>query len=274
MPPPTANSRKVLLTSLMIGILLVTVAVAWWLTRFRNAAMREGAHLVDEMRRRSLSDIWPRGALQAVFVRRDGAGRETGRVTVERVATDGGFAGRVRDEPLPAFRGRLRNVREDWSIRGDLSAGQYQAAYVGENRIIGIILAGEDVHVTVNGQPIDSVPIPANYLPEGLMWLAVRMVADRGREATFAFVSNEESEATGTVALNRVTMTPVGAREVRCTVATGRGRYDVTYHLDASGEVSSVRWEEGMTLTRVEMEQPQEAPPQTLPATPARPDGD
>lgn len=269
MPPDSAKSRQGLLTTVMIGILLLTVAVAWWLTSFRNTAAREGAHLVEQMRRRSLSDIWPRGALLAAFVHRDGAGQEIGHLTIARFATEGGFGGWVRHQPLPGFAGRLRNVREDWSIFDDLSAGQYEAVYIGENRVIGIILSGREVHVTVNGHLHASAETPANYLPEGLMWLAVRMVAERGKEAVFAFISNEESDTGRTVAFHRVAMTPVGPREVRCAVVTGRGRYLRTYHLDTSGEVSSIRWEDGMTLTREELRRSQEKPAEAPDVPPA-----
>ena len=245
----SSKPRSTVATLVLAGVLLVMIGVAWALVRYYRTSAREGALLLAEMRRQTLAGLWPRQHREARYEWRDASGRLEGRLQVSRRAVEGGFEGVTIHVPVagPALRQGL--VKETWTVSDDLAKGDYRADYLTLRYAVEIRLEGGQIHFRTTGMEEEAQEeAPANYVPEGLEWLAVRMVARAGKKATFAMVSNNESRAARDIVPWRVTMTPLDARTVRCLYEWRAGSFAETFHLDDSGEVARVAMDDGAVL--------------------------
>lgn len=243
------QSRRTVLTAVLFGVLILSVGVALLLTHYRPTATGEGTLVVRDMWTRTLPAFWPAATWERVFLAHDDAGRPQERLTVVRRATADGFQGKRIHEILTPRRGRTwSRVVEAWSVRSDLSAGLYTATYNNGELVVEIVLREGEVVFRADNTEFPPAAPPGNYLPEGLEWLAVRLVAAGGKKATFAMITNEYSRAAGGIRFDYVTMTPVNSREVRCRYDVAGQSHTETFHLDASGEVVQMDRDTGESL--------------------------
>ena len=247
----SVNPRAALATLVLMGILLLTVGGAWLLVRFYRSPSRQGAILLQEMRRRTLVDLWPREPYTARFERRDATGRLQSRLRISRRPANDGFTGASLHEAVSGAARRIGDVRETWAVSRDLSKGTYRAEYLSQGLIVRIDLGREEVEFRATGLGPAQAEAPANYIPEGLEWLAVRLVARSGRKATFMTLLNEECLSAKDLVFSHLTLTPVDAQTVRGRYEGGEAPYSQTYFLDAAGEVNRMDGTDGSVLALV-----------------------
>jgi hypothetical protein len=261
------RSRPTVVTLVLAGILVLMVAAAWALVRYYHTSAREGAIVLEEMRRQTLEKLWPPSAYQAHFEWRDASGHALSRLDVARQPVQDGFEG-VLLHTVPASPGRqAAAVREAWTVSDDLSKANYVADYLSQNVRMGIRLDGGEIRFqsTTMKEPA-AMEAPANYIPEGLEWLAIRTAARIGKKAAFMWVSNEASHAARDVRTGRLIVTPAGPRSVRCVREWSGGSDTETYELDEAGEVIGAKRDDGSVMV------PVPAGPELEPPSPESPE--
>jgi hypothetical protein len=248
MTQDSANPRPALVTIVMLGVLLLTVGAAWVVVRYYYSPSRVGATVIAEIRRRTLGELWPKQKYAAWFDRKDALGKIESRRGVVRQSSNGAFAGEMLHLAVSGASRRIGNVRADWTMSDNLTKGYYRASYLGLGLAVEIDLDGQQVHLRGTQMGTESVDVPANYIPEGLEWLAIRLAAQGGKKATFMLISDIASLQNKTIAFDRVVVTPLDAQSARCRYETGGPPVTWTYHFDAAGEVVHGECDDGSVL--------------------------
>jgi hypothetical protein len=248
----STKPRAAWATLALACLLAAAVGGAWLVVRYYRTSAQEGAAMLDDMRKRTLADFWTGEAYQAKYVIRDSAGRVMGYETVLRGPLDDGFGG------VTVHQGGNFVMRETWWVANDLSKGHYEANYLSRNG------QAAEMHISLDGGRVgfwasgmneeDSEEAHANYLPEGLEPLAIRLVAREGKKATFLCIPNEESQAAMGIVLGRLTMTPRGGGAVRVRREFRSGSFTDMVYLDEHGEISRVQRIGGQVVTRIDEE--------------------
>ena len=240
--------RRSLLALLMAGVLAATVAAAWVLDAAAGRRRRRGAEIVAHIRSRGLEAFWPESTRIDWYLIRGREAPVGWRASARWRSGSGGFAG-VALEVYSAGYGR-----EEWALNGDATAGDYAA--VSQSRRHGpsaTDIAFADGAVTVVRVPGRRArsPAPDNYIPEGMVDLVVRQVADRQTDALFKMVFNERENRHkavdyGAMRIRDVGPSRAGGRKVGISATRGGGELDRVYEFDANGRVVAVACGEGV----------------------------
>jgi hypothetical protein len=271
------QSRPALVSLVLMGVLLLAVAGAWLMVRFYHSPSRVGADILQDMRKQGLPALWPARRFAVRFQQKDPSGKLQRRVSMVRQPAEGSFAGHAYTEAVSGPPRRVGNIEEAWIVTNDLSEANYVAVY----RTFWVKIELNKDQLSVEGSGMDRVTedTPANYIPEGLEDLAIRQAARGGKKASFQMISDEQSFESKSIAFIRMVVTPVSRQEARCRLEGSGGSLEMTYHLDAAGEVERIQYEDGATLTPLPMgkstrpesapAQPEESPDEADQAEPA-----
>lgn len=240
-PPRTpAAPRTAMLTFIMLAILAGSLGAAWLLSATRGAAANEAAAILAQIRTRRLSSYWPEESYRECFVFRDASGQvRGGRQT---------WWSQAHDE----YQGHTVMVtqyiaREDWWVGDDASSGQYDSRESTHNLRTRITLAKGQVTVAQaieEGTQSAQTPLPANYIPEGLMPLAVAQVAKRGKPASFRMIFDQEAIVEDKVTFVLARMVPQDSNTVKVAYSGPEGSTSEVIHLDAAGRIESIQRED------------------------------
>ena len=133
---------------------------------------------------------------------------------------------------------------EQWEISADAKTGRYVGLPGADPQDrTEIDLRGGRVtvrQIDPGGRAEASTTAPDNYIPEGLMTLAVRRVAARGTRAAFKMIVNSEAMENGRVRFADVAMTPgkgEKGQRVRVTTTGKAFTESKTYEVDAQGRI-------------------------------------
>jgi hypothetical protein len=154
-----------------------------------------------------------------------------------------------------------RRASWQWLLSDDISSGLYHSDVTFEDadgrhqRATEIRLGkgAEGNLQVVLAQNIDrqrsiaTSPAPENYLPEGAMDLAIRLVGRHGANTQFALVFDDVSSQAGAVQFGTEIMAAQpgqgvsdGGSVVRVRTRSFGERVDKTYHLDKTGRIAAI----------------------------------
>ena len=207
------------------------------MSRSQGAPALRGAEIIREIRGNGLPTYWPRAKSKAVFVAHSQTGRKVAELTLSRRDVEGGYAGQKRSEA------RGRRFSEQWQLSDDAITGKYlgPAGRRGEITTTINLRAGKVTvrHYGPRGILMASATAeaPANYIPEGMMFLAIRRVAALGEKATFKTLINVEAIREGHVRFASVVVSPDGRRRIDVHVGSGAHPERRTYQLDERGNI-------------------------------------
>jgi hypothetical protein len=137
--------------------------------------------------------------------------------------------------------------REVWTLNDSASQGEYEGPTASHgSSLTRISLKDQKVAVewlARDGSSLGKTPptaIGAGYIPEGLTPLVIRLVMQKGQDASFTTILNEESIVNGQVNFSAVKMSPKG-RMVQVQTQTYKGPLVAQYFLDEKGRVTGIK---------------------------------
>jgi len=241
----------------MFGLLLMSLGAAHWLVHSRNVPIRRAAAIIREIRAKALPAYWESEQTTLYYVLRDGEGKALSWLAVSRRGGDDGYSGTT----LGQAPGKV--YLEDWRLLPDASAGQYISSFGAVKdpktfllaRDIAIALGNGQVTVQKAGLEFTAAA-PENYIPEGLISLVIRLVAERRQKAAFTIIINEQAIINHRIVFAPITMKPQGARRVRVE-SRSRGQAIIKiYHLDEDGRIVRIEFpDSGINFIRVSVEE-------------------
>ena len=123
--------QRSVLALVLLGMLLLSVAAAWWFTRIRTDDVRRGEDIIRRIREKSLEHYWAKTPVVAWYFARSSNGRL---VAVRRISraplAKGGAVGIAEgyegaDTHYRAQRRRWSWEQEAWRISTDATHGRY-----------------------------------------------------------------------------------------------------------------------------------------------------
>jgi len=224
-----------LIAVVMLGVLVLTVAAAWLLVQTRGAGIDRGANLLADVRERGLSAFWGEQPHEAWFLFTSADGEPLGWRRSLRIRVQDGYLGEDQ-----AVLTNGTQWREGWQITDDALVGRYSSALESPNLPSGFLKVGIDlredrvyVSSSAAGEPAAS-PAPANYVPEGLLDLALYLAGRQDGGVDLDTISNIAAVHAGRV---RFVTIQVKASEEGVRVSGP----DRIYRFDESGELQSLR---------------------------------
>jgi|GEM_PF-1796279 len=251
------HARRAWLSLVMLGVLLLMVSAAWLLVRARSVPPAGAEDVLRALREKGLRHYWPRPRERWLLLRKDGA--PVGwNAAVVLPAGNGEFRG--LDVTYDASSRAI--VWEAWRLNADATAGDYAAGRAnGRGRSLTTdtrirYAAGRLETVQfIDGQRYASgAEAPGNYLPEGTVPLARRIVADRESSARFQMVIHSAPPQGDRTRLVTLTIayagtTPRGPLEGARQVHVSLGRTDSgVYLLDEDGDLLGAE-DGGLSMT-------------------------
>ena len=220
----------------MLAILLGSVGIAYWLVLARTVMPRQrGAEIIRTIRQKKLSAYWGEQAEELKYDIRNKAGQRVGMFYASRGPAETGFKGST------TLRRPAGTIASQWWLTVDASTGRYFSA----STLTSISLSDGKVSVEQpSGRKLLKAEsdAPANYIPEGLTHLIIRMVAERGERATFKIILDNEAIVNSRLRFVGVTMVPLSSRKVQVYFASIRGAGTQVYYLDEHGKVVKIDW--------------------------------
>jgi len=233
-----ARSREGLVAVVMFAALLGAVGAAAWLVRERTIIpAQRGREILSEIRRNGLGHYWRAAAFSGYYVGRDMQGRNIGWMRVERRRFVAKFAGASF-----ASQSTKQKTEEKWQLDDKLTSGWYEGDKFAMTGSVKTTITLEDGRVSVTqikGSAAQSAEaaLPDDYLPEGTLELAARLVAESGQRTSFEVIFNDIAIMDGKVNFTRVSMVPLSGRRARLESTMAPGRLAIIYEFDEQGEI-------------------------------------
>jgi hypothetical protein len=235
----------------MLAALGATVGGAWLLVYVNEGPARLGAELVDQIQSRGLDTFWE-GARREYWY----SGADTWTYRLRFRTDDGTWLGvTVRQEP---------RSWEVWTLDAKANTGKYVAGTYDVRRGLALgpnsdtvieydhgTVSADQMITSPNRRKKSSGPAPDNYVPEGTLRLARRLVAKRDAPAAFQFIVNSLVPFGDTPRFVSVRYTPAGTTQgpegqtlhmvstAHESIEGGRGRrltIEEVYHIDPEGQ--------------------------------------
>lgn len=252
-PSKSTYTQRSLLAAVMLVILLGCAAWVWYIVQTRtNQPLDNAKTIITEIRSKTLSFYWkdkPELLLYAIY---DPQGKPVGWQASGRRRADDGYEG-------SQWTGL--GLQEAWKLNNAATIGKYAGQFgPTDSRIVHILLNDRELSVAwaqKNTEVAKAPPIetPPTYIPEGLMHLVIRMVAQSGKPATFHMITNSESIVLGHVNFNLVRMEPIG-RSVQLEIFSLEGASaKMNYLLDENGTVQRIEEPSGVIIKLVPAEE-------------------
>jgi len=229
--------RGTLLALVMLGILLASVASARLLVGYRGASARRGADILATIRSQKLEAYWKDDSSRQWYLLTNDKGEPVGYREAVRRRTRDGFTGINR-----LVIGNDAHL-EDWRLSSDGTKGRYKA--VSQTRAGG--MDRTDINfdsrmATVVKTAADMLgqvqqAVPDNYVPEGLLPLAIAEATKSGRATVFKVIDNEQAIVEGMLYFSLVTVRPKGPKEARVEYARLGDKNQAVYRFDDQGTV-------------------------------------
>ena len=232
-PPP---AKPVLLSCLMIGLLALSVALAWLTTKPKKNLTQAGAEIISQLADETLNSYWGDEANEEWFI-----GLKHQRFPVNwsmrsRKKTPGDiFAGEISGgvSGVPAS-------KAEWRLNADLSGGLYLARVYDRNRDVlsetQTTLTEKKITVAraVGDQRLlGHADRPPNYVPEGSLPLVLALAARDEKTAEFKIMHDSSAISDGSLNFVTVRVTPLGDNAVQADFIDKRGKRSSTYVFDS-----------------------------------------
>ena len=243
------------MATVMIAILAASVALAWLTTGPAAPPLPGGAEIISKLADDTLDEYWNDSHSDSWFIVLKPNLKPIGwQMLSKGRQAEGVFSGGMVSKSA----GDLPD-KSTWRISADLSEGLYVArGSDNKGRIVETRITLTDNEVSVVRSSGDqklaaTAARPDNYLPEGVFPLALRLVAERGQEATVKMIFDEIAVIHGAVNFINARLIPQGRNFVRVEYS-GRGPlFSIVYQLDSAHEVSRYEYPaEGTIYLRCE----------------------
>jgi hypothetical protein len=182
------KSRPTMVAVIMLGLFLLSVGIAWWISVDRGQYVREGEIIVAKLHNSTLESFW-HGAGQSYYLIREKQQVIGWRADFRIPARGGGFEGFLIQVIRVGNRAQV-HVRR-WRLDSAAAEGWFQIAWL-EGAAPRVDLDKGYLVEDIPGHP-DKVEVPSNFLPEGTLPLAARLVAQGKTQAFFKSVYVNES---------------------------------------------------------------------------------
>lgn len=198
--------RIVVIRAIVLGVLLTAcvAGAALYVHDLRTEADRNGKSVVAEIRQKGLGQFIREPTTRWFLIQADRTPLGWHVIdTAPRPDSDGVMGLNLTVTPAeddPHDRSKLEGTWERWELNHDATEGRYDA---GDVHVVGdecdvvattsIVLADGRVQATqlVDGRIYrSSATVPANYLPEGTMEMATRVLAGQDEPARFRMIVN------------------------------------------------------------------------------------
>ena len=229
--------RGSFLALVMLGILLASVAAAQLLADYRGASARRGADIMASIRSQSLQAYWKDDSSRQWYLLTNEKGEAVGYREAFRRRTHGGFTGITR-----LVIGNDVHL-ENWQLSSDTAKGRYKAVSQTSAGGMDRTDINFDSHmVTVVKRAADMLgqvqqAAPDNYVPEGMLPLAIAEATKSGRATAFKVIDNEQAIVEGMLYYSLVTVSPNGPREARVEYVRLGDNNQAVYRFDDQGTV-------------------------------------
>ncbi|MBT3200664.1 MAG: hypothetical protein HN350_12195 [Phycisphaerales bacterium] len=243
-----SGERFNLIAVVMIAVLAISVAIAWFTTQPKTPPLtssQAGAEIIAEISGETLDEYWSADRRENYFLIIDRKKESDSltpvgwEVVSRQQDPSGGYSGALKQVVGDDFTHKSR-----WSLSADLSQGQYSADSPDDqtNQIATqIILDNETITVTrnVDGKTqTASTDRPENYLPEGAMPLALKLVAERQLDASFKILFDDKAIIDGAVNFTNITFKPKEDNVIKVTFSGANLNISMHYKLDDNLEIS------------------------------------
>ncbi len=244
----------------MLGIFLLSVGVAQWISADREQYVREGIKIVSKIHDSKLESFW-HGPEQSYYLISENQQNIGWRADIRIPRQGGGFFG-LRVQAINVGNRAQVHIRK-WLLDSAAAEGWYQVRWR-EGAEPGVVLNKGYLVEQVPRHP-GKVEVPPNFLPEGTLPLAARLVAQAKEQAFFKSVYINESgpKETEGSQLNSIGLTNLiykgqvtlheGDKAIQASVVEvrlgilGKERTETLY-LDPDGHVALIA-RPGQTLT-------------------------
>jgi hypothetical protein len=262
MADPTKNSRtrqKNFRTLILLGIMGVATAVAWWMTTGPGGQrIREARQILAEVRQKRLEAYWgeepDRTTVQWSILRAKDV--PVGWSVTYRRRIPGGFEGGMI-QLASSSRGASQAVSH-WKLSSDARRGVYQST----SSILGQPAGSPDENATrieLTDGKLDviqregrslyhsSASAPRNYIPEGTVMLIMQLVARRKTQAEFQLIIDSNLPTSRQTAFAKYIVRYLGPIDdddknaagsaVELTMTARQGRSCRVLHFDRDGKL-------------------------------------
>lgn len=231
----------------MLGLLLVSAMLAWWLVEARGGRHDEAVDILEHMRAGGLAEYagkLPSHRYMIGYVDEEPA---AWRIDIRAGGSDG-IGGRTF---LRVDGGTLIHAR--WALSAEATEGTYVAERDGPdgNTVTHIRLEGGRIAVREQrgrALRVAEAQTPVNYVPEGGLPFVISAIVRRGTTATFASLIDGHTVLQGQVQFVSLVVSHRSDRRVEVTYA---GQVSRTFVLDDAGHVKAIETAEGVTFRRV-----------------------
>ena len=200
------RSRPTWVALIMLGLFLLSVGIAWWISFDREHLVREGVRIVAQIHKSKLESFW-HGQEQSFYLIGENQRNIGWRADLRVPRQDGGFDG-LLVEAIGAGGRQQLHVRT-WQLNSAATQGVCQAAWLQGAEPKIYMDKGYLVEQSPKPPHISKVEIPPNFLPEGTLTLAARLVAQARGQAFFKsiYVSNSGPREAEGSQLNNIGLT-------------------------------------------------------------------
>jgi len=261
----SAAARQALLALLLTAVLAAAAGAAWLLQEIAQRRVDKAAAILKQIRSSKLSLYWPDRRQTDWYLIQQGT-TVLGWRAIVREGSGGGFRGWEVEFRHSQSGAVEHEIYSAWKLNADATDGNYESRVQRPGQptqLTRIRLqepASEADQATVEviqpnfGKKAQS-PEPRNYIPEGVLRLAIRLVAEGGADAQFKMVFDDIPNTHKVVEFGSVRISHEGRgrtgegkpiHRVRAHYR-GWGKHCWEYELDESGKVISiiagnVRW--------------------------------
>ncbi|MCE5280450.1 MAG: hypothetical protein ABFD92_19655 [Planctomycetaceae bacterium] len=256
-PRPLLRSSLVLL-----AVLAAVVAAAWAVVAVRAGATRRGIEIVRRLQEQGLPQLLgSQPQVRAYRVTEPQSARGWRLIRVEPAPK--GYAG-LAAEKLQDGK-RAYQAEERWRATDNLSRVEYEATDdMATRRGVSILLTAQSVTnrtvTVIMAQGSEGIsgkgPAPDNYVPEGMLPLAIRLAAEGGEPANITMILNNEALRPTARGVYEPNFTPAQIRprsggQVEIKIAGSTQ----TYTLNDSGQIIHIRHDSGLEYSAVPVEE-------------------
>lgn len=193
--------RGILLKAITVGVLLLSMGVAWLLVRTRSLLVGQGGDIIARIRGHGLGHYWGKGRQTDWYLHHNDRGVAGWGVSVRLRKADGRFEG------LNVVFQDGRLAREHWRLDNRAGEGYYEALQELPRdprlpRVLRTTITLTNGKIKLLHRPANvtgEAKAPDNYGPEGMLDLACYVAARGDSPARFAVVFNLEVPKDGTV---------------------------------------------------------------------------
>lgn len=182
----------------LLALLGVCAAAAWLMAWHKSSPSREGQDILATIRQKGIKSYWPQNVQRREwFLIRRGEKIVGWEMEYRQAGPDRAGGGFERQTNTAAGQER---ISARWKLTNNTEQGQYQSQSVKFSRMKASVTEAKialqegrlEVLQNNNGAHYASTtPVTENYLPEGVMSIAIHEVAKRKTQARFDMVEDE-----------------------------------------------------------------------------------